>query len=607
MKFLFSSLLALTALAANAAEDAKAPPPALSYPVPADVLAGLDKGHPRLFMKDTDLARLKKLAETDAVLQRYVKDALKTADRQLQKKPLEHVIPDGLRLLATSRDCLDRTVALGLAWRWTGDRKYADAGIANLLTVCAFPDWNAKKHYLDTAEMSNAVGIGYDWFYSAMDEKTRATVKAGLIKHGLSTDPRWGIKAENNWNMVCNGGLVVGALAIAETDPEHARAIIPRALKNLPIAMKSYAPDGAWMEGPGYWDYATRYAVFLMAASESCLGHDFGIGKTPGLATSAYFPLSAVAPSGQQLNFADCHPHFNPQEPGKPRIGSPSICLFWLAQKYATPDVSAAIRTALESRPSEPFAVIWYQPAAANANPSLDRFFDGPVPIFLMRSSWEDPLATWCGVKAGFNKVPHGHLDLGNFEFETDGIRWALDLGKDDYNLPGYFGKQRWDYYRLKSESHNVPLIAGKGQLVEGVAKVLSTKLGDNPEIQIDLTSAYSDRAASVLRRVGLIENRTRLHVEDHFVLKAAAPILWGMTTDAEIELRPDGSALLTRKGRQLAARIVAPAGAKFSSSSAEQKAPENLNKGIRRLELSVPAPAGESVIKIELAAAKKP
>ena len=95
-----------------------------------------------------------------------------------------------------------------------------------------------------------------------------------------------------------------------------------------------------------------------------------------------------------------------------------------------------------------------------------------------MRSSWEDPLATWCGVKAGFDKVPHGHLDLGNFEFETDGIRWGLDLGKDDYNLPGYFGKQCWDYYRLKSESHKVPLIAGKGQLVEGVAKVLFDKTG---------------------------------------------------------------------------------------------------------------------------------
>jgi hypothetical protein len=79
------------------------------------------------------------------------------------------------------------------------------------------------------------------------------------------------------------------------------------------------------------------------------------------------------------------------------------------------------------------------------------------------------------------------------------------------------------------------------------------------------------------------------------------------MTTDAEIELRPDGSALLTRKGRQLAARIVAPAGAKFSTSSAEQKAPEKLNQGIRRLELSLPAPAGDSKIEIEFSVVKKP
>ncbi|MEN9362655.1 MAG: hypothetical protein RL095_4190 [Verrucomicrobiota bacterium] len=604
MKRFVCSLMSLFALTASA-EEAKSPP--LVYPVPADILAGLDKSHPRLFLKDAELVRLKKLAETDAVLQRYVKDSLADAGRQLAKKPLEHVIPDGLRLLATSRDCLQRTVALGFAWRWTGERKYADAGIANLLAVCAFPDWNSKRHLLDTAELSNAVGIGYDWFYAAMDEKTRATVKAGLITHGLSTDPRWGIKAENNWNMVCNGGLIVGALAIAETDPEHARTIIPRALKYLPIAMKSYAPDGAWMEGPGYWDYATRYTVFMMAAMESSLGHSFGIDKTPGLRTTAYFPISAVGPSGQFLNFADAGAQFNPQEPGKPRVGGPSICLFWLAQKYATPEVSAAARKALESRPAEPFHVVWYQPAAANGKAALDRFFDGPVPIYLMRSSWEDPLALWCGVKAGFNQVPHGHLDLGNFEFETDGIRWALDLGSDNYNLPGYFGKQRWDYYRLKSESHNVPLIAGKGQLVDGVAKVLSTRGGEDPAIELDLSSAYRDRAVSVLRRVGLCDHRSRLRVEDRFVLKAAAPILWGMTTDAEIELRADGSARLSRKGRQIEARILSPAGAKFTSSPAEQKAPENPNKGIRRLELGIPAQAGESRVEIEFATARNP
>ena len=249
--------------------------------------------------------------------------------------------------------------------------------------------------------------------------------------------------------------------------------------------------------------------------------------------------------------------------------------------------------------------MVWYQPAAAApAARPLDRFFDGPVPIFLMRSSWEDPLALWCGVKAGFNKVNHGHLDLGNFEFEADGIRWALDLGSDDYNLPGYFGKQRWDYYRLNSESHNVPLIGGKGQLPDGVAKVVAVKQGDNPEIRLDLSSAYRDRATRVLRSVGLTEKRTRLRVADSFVLPEAAAIQWGMTTDADIALQPDGSAVLTRKGRRCEARILCPAGAQFTTGSAERQPPENRNTGIRRLLVGVNAAAGECKIEVEFKAA---
>jgi hypothetical protein len=35
------------------------------------------------------------------------------------------------------------------------------------------------------------------------------------------------------------------------------------------------------------------------------------------------------------------------------------------------------------------------------------------------------------------------------------GVRWFVDLGADNYNLPGYFGGQRWNYYRMRAESHN--------------------------------------------------------------------------------------------------------------------------------------------------------
>lgn len=71
------------------------------------------------------------------------------------------------------------------------------------------------------------------------------------------------------------------------------------------------------------------------------------------------------------------------------------------------------------------------------------------------------PRALFVGFKAGANDVNHSSLDLGSFVLDADGLRWATDLGPDDYNLPGYFDTKkgtaspRWKYYRLNNRSNN--------------------------------------------------------------------------------------------------------------------------------------------------------
>ena len=44
----------------------------------------------------------------------------------------------------------------------------------------------------------------------------------------------------------------------------------------------------------------------------------------------------------------------------------------------------------------------------------------------------------------------HSNLDIGTFVLDAFGERWVVDLGADDYNLPGYFetgGRgRRWTY-----------------------------------------------------------------------------------------------------------------------------------------------------------------
>ncbi|MGE5294860.1 MAG: heparinase, partial [Solirubrobacterales bacterium] len=210
----------------------------------SSVLSTLEARHPRLMLKDADLRWLWASYSDDPALRKCVSDTCKDANDCLTLPPLVHKL-EGPRLLSVSRDCLRRIYSLAMAYRWTGQERYAAKAKENLLEVCDFNDWN-PSHFLDTAEMSHAVGVGYDWLFEYLDPQTRDKIREALIEKGLKPGLEvydkdgWWVKSEHNWNQVCNGGMIIGALAIAETDPSYAERIIPAAVKSLPLAIKSY-------------------------------------------------------------------------------------------------------------------------------------------------------------------------------------------------------------------------------------------------------------------------------------------------------------------------------------------------------------------------------
>ena len=572
---------------------------------PSTVLATLDKAHPRLMLKNAELNNLKARCKSDPILQKCIADVIKDADSCLRKRPLVHK-KIGPRLLHVSRDCLRRTYSLALAWRWTGKKKYADKAVENLLTVCAFKDWN-PSHFLDTAEMSHAVGIGYDWLYSHLDEETRKKIRAGLIKNGLAVGvagyekKHWWSRSSHNWNQVCNGGLIAGALAIAETDPQYARAIIPAAVKSLPRAIKTYGPDGGWSEGPGYWHYATRYTAYGLAAMDSALGTDFGLSKIPGLAEAGLFPVYTTGPTGMYVNFADS---------GTRASRRPMGCMFYLARKFKRTFISNAEHATIAKRSATAEHVMWYvPPSGKKAARDLDRLFRGPVPVALFRGGWDSD-ALFVGIKAGYNQVNHGHLDLGNFEIDALGVRWSRDLGSDNYNLPGYWDKgrdtgRRWKYYRLNSQSHSVPLIDGENQAATGTSSIVKFEA---TKVVIDFTTAYKKAALKATRGLKLICDRKAVLIQDEFELTGdkGAEITWAMTTDAKITIKSKTLAELTLDGKKLTAKILSPSGAEFAVESAEQKPPQKSNKGVSRLLARVKGAKGSVRIAVLLAPAWK-
>jgi hypothetical protein len=222
-----------------------------------------------------------------------------------------------------------------------------------------------------------------------------------------------------------------------------------------------------------------------------------------------------------------------------------------------------------------------------------DKHFRG-AGVVTFRSAWEDRNAVFLGFKAGDNKANHSNLDLGTFVLDALGVRWALDLGADDYNLPGYFGGQRWNYYRLRAEGHNTLVLnpgAAPDQDPRAAASIV--KFSSEPGrafAVVDLTPAYARHAQRVRRGLALLDRRCVL-VQDEVRADTPADGWWFLHTRADVKVGGDGRvAILTEGNARLEARLQGPQDAVFTVLEAEplpgspQPTRQNPNKGVRKL-----------------------
>jgi len=568
-------------------------------PTRATVLATLRKGHPRLLASAADLAALKERIAADPLLQGWQKKLDGEARKLLTAAPSRYEIPDGLRLLTTSRRVVSRVYTLGLMYRLEGKEEYAKRAWQELAAAAEFQDWN-PRHFLDTAEMTHAFAIGYDWLYEVWTPEQRSILRRAIVEKGFQPALKlyrpgtgW-TKAKHNWNQVCNGGLALGALAIGDEEPEPAAEILAAAVKSVQLAMAEFAPDGAWKEGPGYWDYATAYNVVLLAGLDSALGSDFGLSKLPAFDQTGLFPLYFTGPIGRTFNYADAH------EGG---VRSPQR--FWLSRRFNQPVVAWSQRQVAAPAPQD---LLWYDPRGEGPKASglpLDRYFR-EAEVAVLRSEWENAQALFVGFKAGDNKANHSHLDLGSFVFDALGERWGVDLGSDNYNMPAYFGGKRWTYYRLRAEGHNTLVLnpgEGPDQVPSAATRITRFQSQPGNAFAIaDLTPAYEKTATKVWRGIRLLD-RNQVLVQDELQAAAAVEAWWFFHTPAAVAIDGNGQgATLSQGGRSLRVELLSPVAAKFQVLEAEPlpgcpNPPEQAkNKGIRKLAIHL---AGVTDVRI--------
>ncbi|KRE86493.1 hypothetical protein ASG89_10815 [Paenibacillus sp. Soil766] len=261
--------------------------------------------------------------------------------------------------------------------------------------------------------------------------------------------------------------------------------------------------------------------------------------------------------------------------------------------------------------------LIWFrQGLYGSSDPlELDVLYDHPLKnnVAVFRDSWSDPGANYAAIKGGVSDYAitnslHNNLDIGTFVLDALGVRWAVDLGKEDkdYNAPGYFttdpeaNPNRWDFYRTRAEGSNTLVInpdAKPDQALDANAPIIA--YDSKPEggyAIVDMTSAYKDDVVYAKRGMMMGQYRSSILLQDELQLKAPSDLYWFMHTEApEITVAPDGkSAILKQNGKRLYAELLSPSAASFEVRTATPLSPSH-NKGVapngnlRKLTVHIP------------------
>lgn len=538
-------------------------------------LKNTNPSHPRLLADKTDFDRIRSLYGSDQVLTGWIDQMIASADKSTEYIALPtHVIDSGGRWTPPSLNA----AAMGISWQITGNKKYINAVWQKLEVLCAFEDWH-PGHYLNCADCMREVAIIYDWMYDGFTPHQRKTIEEAMLdkainsgigayegasdhitsQHGTFGRSGW-TQTTNNWNAVCNSGLTMAAIAVFDVYPAECSKLMEQVMRSVELGVECYAPDGSYEEGPTYWAYGTGNLANMLMSLDKAMGTTYGIFNAPGLANTCYFPCFTESSIGS-WNFHD-----------SPVQQMDTSILTWFGQKLGDYDL-ATLRYNEVSSGAKALSyrdIIHYDPSkrSENVNLPLDKKFDGIQTVF-MRSGWADETALFTGLHGGCNNVNHGNIDAGNFILDAGGERFICDLGQDNYNMNGYFGKgeygSSYKYYRKSGEGQNTICILGDSKIKYGqnaLADIQIEKFESKAKGSyaiLNMQPAYGNTVTSGKRGIMLTGNRDEVVVQDEIKFAVKGELYWfAHSENSEIEISPDGkNAVITKNGQKMGVTLL--------------------------------------------------
>lgn len=556
--------------------------------------------HPRLLVTAADWNKLPARMEADPRVKKIISATIARADLTFEK-PLLSYQREGRRILAVSREAIERVLDLSTAWKVTGDKKYLDRCRDEMLAISKFKDWN-PDHHLDTAEMQTALAIGYDWLFHDLTEADKKTITTALLEKGLkSTLAQKHIMSwHNNWNQVCMGGLVLSAIALSDLEPELSSKAIEAATQAIPKGLSvGYPPDGAYSEGGGYWSYGTGYTILTIEALRTANLPFDKILTHPGFLQSGNYVRQVHGTSGLLFCYGD-------NRPGKFGFSSAMIWMAKQNQSQALSDFIAPTFDKIDSKTYDRFlalAAFWIPEKSDLKQDALPFHFlgTGLSPIAIHRTGFDDK-DLYLGIKAGHANVSHGHMDAGSFVIDWAGKRWASDLGMQTYHGLESGGinlfqmtqnSARWSVFRLNNFSHNTLTYNGQLHQMDGKSKILSSTGAPKHETLVELAKPLGlPKNATATRRFQMDSDTRIITITDTLTgLKPNDEITWNLFTPATATATQTGFTLVQDIAR-IQLDLSSPQSSKPNAFPADPppKPHDAPNPGITRIQLNATA-----------------
>jgi hypothetical protein len=475
-------------LAAERAASAKLkgehPLVAIARSKPSSLRRELVGVHPRVYMTQDEIERLKEKARSQkelwqTALSRVRALTVEPAPAPAQERRVQNEVGIGIAEAA-------------FVYKITGDKKYLDAAKKYIDAGISYDVWgytyNKPNVDLAAGHLLYGMGWGYDLLYNDLTPAERTRIREKLVKQArllydyFKPKPGKTYSYSQNHTFIPVSGLAVTAYALMDEVPEAKEwAATSRAIFDRVLA--TYSDDGYYYEGMEYWIFSTPWLVHYMDAHAHATGENL-YENTPGLRLAHEYVAHATLPGGEfNFDFGDIYAgpvtrsrkgDDYDRERINGRFRTNYNVLYNLASRYANGEAQGVadwLKSKGQVNAEEFWTFIWYN--AGLRSVPMDKqsthhhFADHDVVFW--RSSWADD-ATAFAFKAG---PPEGHAATEKIKLFPD---WRLSSGHAHPDAGSFIIWSGGRYLTGDSgyagvpmtEHHNAVVFDGKGQGNEG-------------------------------------------------------------------------------------------------------------------------------------------